>query len=158
MKILNLTILFLSLLQISCASTANANNCWQNEVDPLTKKPFQTEYDYNNFKKNWDKQKPTTPNPFLLLKAFATYKSEQQTADSFKNDKAAHCYIGCRIAQDTNYECADYAGWKKESDDLTDCKLQSYFEEEDYLATIAGAESGLENPEKNHCREFCHPN
>ena len=151
------TILFLCLLNIACSTSAKANTCWQNEADPLTQKPFQSEYDYNNLKKNWNSQKPVTPNPFQLIKAFATYKKEQSTADAFKNDKAAHCYIGCRIAQDTNYECADYAGWKKENDDLTDCQLQSYFEEEDYLATIAGANAGKDNPVKNFCIEYCQP-
>lgn len=71
------------------------------------------------------------------------------------SDKLAHCYIGCRISQETNYHTADYVGWLKEDRDISDCRGQSYFDEEDYRATVRGAQFGESQPDAPSCERAC---
>lgn len=95
------------------------------------------------------------PFPWHLVKAYSVYKNEKTQAERMSSDKRAHCYIGCRIAQETNYETADYVGWLKEKRDLSDCNPKTHFDEEDYKATIRGASFGNTQRDSLGCLQAC---
>jgi len=99
-------------------SAANASDmCWDNERNPYTKKAY-TEADWFEHTERWNELMPEEASLWSLFWAHKTYKAELDTANNLKNDKRKHCYIGCRIAQDTSLAVSIYVGWLKESEDL----------------------------------------
>ncbi|WP_295900000.1 hypothetical protein [uncultured Bdellovibrio sp.] len=145
-------ILILSLI----SSPALADSlCYQSEGNPRTGKAFATDQDYQEELSRWRSQAPSTPNPFSLLKAYNVYSSEKAFANSMKSDKRAHCYMGCRISQSTNYKTADYVGWLKEERDLKDCNRNTHYDEEDYVATLRGATFGESQKDAKGCLQAC---
>lgn len=119
-----------------------AEQCFQNEVNFRTKVVFASEDEYQQELFYWQQKEPEMPGMFELYKAYETFNKAKADAAKLKSDKTKHCFIGCRIAQDTSYPTADYVGWFKEIQDLKDCKRNTHYEEADYIATLRGAEAG----------------
>ena len=90
-----------------------------------------------------------------LMKAYNVYTKEKKIADSLKNDKKAHCYMGCRIAQEVNFKTAEYVGWMKEDQDIRDCKASTHFDEADFVATVKGAELAQSALDGKACFSSC---
>lgn len=95
------------------------------------------------------------PGPIDLMRAYSLYKKEKAQAEKLGNDKRAHCFLGCRISQHTDYHTADYVGWLKEDRDISDCNPRSHFDEEDYRATVRGAQIGESQNEAATCIQAC---
>jgi hypothetical protein len=131
-----------------------ADMCWEQERNPYSKDRY-TENEWHEHTQAWNERQPEEPGLLNLFWAHQTYKQELDTANSLKNDKRKHCYIGCRIAQDTSLEVSTYVGWLKESEDLTDCNRKTLFETLDYQSTIEGAQQGATNGDPESCYEFC---
>lgn len=148
-------ILFIVMLGFSSLAQAQKKLCFQNEIDPRTGRTFFSENEHQDLRAAWLDKSPGITNPFSLMKAYAIYKNEKAYAQSLGSDKLSHCYLGCRISQATNYQTADYVGWLKEDRDLTDCKANSQFDEEDYIATIKGAQFGETQSEPATCARAC---
>lgn len=137
------------------AAQAQESLCYQSERDPRTDRPFENQEDYDSLTQSWNQRSPGLVNPLNLLKAYSVYKREVARAKKMGNDKQMHCYLGCRIAQETHLSTVDYVGWLKESRDLSDCNLRSRFEEEDYLATLRGGQYGEANSNPESCERAC---
>lgn len=105
--------------------------------------------------KQWVSIQPEIPNFTDLLSAKRIIDAERSYALKFKNDKRAHCYLGCRISADVNFETARYAAWQKEYSDATDCNPKTHFEVADYDATIKGAQREVKSPERAGLRKSC---
>jgi hypothetical protein len=101
---------------------------------------------------DWQSREPAHPGMLRLAGAWLVYRRESPIANSLKNDKQAHCYIGCRVSQDVGITTAVYLGWLKEQRDLTDCNPRTHFDPKDEIATLRGSElSGG----KANCAEVC---
>lgn len=151
-----LSALFLILLDLPAAQAqVEVSACYKNEYNDRTKKVFTSSDEYNETLYNWYFNAPPQANPLALIKAYKLYKIEEANSVKLGNDKRAHCYIGCRIAQVVNFKTADYVGWIKEESDLRDCNLNTRFEEKDYLATRRGAEIGEQQSDPAICRTVC---
>lgn len=87
----------------------------------------------------WVKLRPKAPALSLLIKAKKLVETEQDFALSLGTDKTAHCYLGCRINSEINYQTAHYLAWQKEQNDATDCNPETHFDVADYDATLSGA-------------------
>jgi hypothetical protein len=101
---------------------------------------FDSEEAYNNKVKEWEDKNPGFPGLWDAFWGRETAKIIMRVwvdRGGACNDKWLHCYIGCRIAEETNNETAEYAGWYKENRDLTDGNPRTRFDEADYDATIA---------------------
>lgn len=105
----------------------------------------------------WKAIKPLTPGLALLLKAKKIVDAEQDYALQLGTDKTAHCYLGCRISENVNFETAKFSAWQKEYNDATDCNPNTYFDVSDYDATIVGAIFGSQPKQKlrNKCASYC---
>lgn len=136
-------------------SLAQSKACYQKELNQKTKKVFSSQEEYDATRIDWQYRSPGRANPIYLWRAYNLYKKEQQKALALGNDKRAHCYIGCRIAQETDFHTADYVGWYKEERDLNDCKASTQFDELDYLSTVRGAEIGVQQDEGSTCARSC---
>ncbi len=123
----------------SGSAMASSHDCWKKEIDPTTEKIYSSEQAWQFHVDYWQKKNKIIPNPFQLARAYGLYKSNKKTATQLKNDKMAHCYMGCRIAQDVDFRTAKYLAWLKEEKDITDCNPNSHFEAKDYEATLIGA-------------------
>ncbi len=133
---------------------AAADMCWEQERNPYSKATY-TETEWYEHTQAWNEREPEDPGLLSLFWAHQTYKHELETANSLKKDKRKHCYIGCRIAQDTSLEVGTYVGWLKESEDLADCNRNTLFETLDYQSTIEGAEHGATVKSPEECYDFC---
>ena len=101
---------------------------------------FASEAAWSAQLRDWKNEAPPFPGPLNAWRGYETAKREQDFArNHFRNDKQQHCYVGCRITQDVNFDTSQYAGWEKERRDLTDCNSGTRFEIADYSATVAGA-------------------
>ncbi len=147
------TLLCLISLCISHLSFAQ-DSCWQNEIHPINVTPY-TQAEWENAITQWQTQKPSAPLITDLFKAHKTYKNELSTAQKLGNDKRKHCYIGCRIAQDTSLEVATYVGWMKELEDLQDCDKNTFFEPLDMQATTDGALASTNLTSQKGCYKYC---
>ncbi len=130
-------------------------DCYKKEVNPVTHHYFVSIQELIRTQENWRAIEPAMPNPVLLLRAYSVFKFEEPLAKKMKNDKVAHCYMGCRLSQETDYRTADYVGWLKEERDIHDCDGRSHFDPEDYQATLRGALGGENHPEPGLCRVLC---
>ncbi len=128
-------------LTISIADFAN-DLCWTKEKNPATKQPYSSYKEWEADVHAWKQKQTVQLNVIQLARAYSVYKIEKEKANSFGYDKIAHCYIGCRVSQVTNYKTAQFMAWYKEMQDITDCSLESHFEHADYDATLIGAEAG----------------
>lgn len=147
--------LFGLIVCFSSAAQAADPLCYQKELNPNTQQAFSSAHEYNSFRSDWANQNPGSGNPLALIKAYSVYKSEKSKAETMGTDKLAHCYMGCRISQETNYHTADYVGWLKEERDITDCNLKTHFDEEDYKATARGAGFGENARDAASCETAC---
>lgn len=115
---------------------------WQKEkyTDENGEHSFDSEDAYNQKVKEWDGKNPGFPglwDAFWGREIALIIKDVWADKGGACNDKWLHCYIGCRIAEETNEDTAKYAAWYKEQNDLTDGNADTHFEEADYDATIA---------------------
>lgn len=134
---------------------AGQEACFAVETNPETGQKFSTTDEFEKFQESWENQSPGLANPIQLLMAYNVYKKEKDFAVSLGSDKLAHCFLGCRISQETSYHTSDYVGWLKEMRDLTDCNPNSFFDENDYRATIRGGLLGNSQPDASSCQRAC---
>ncbi|MBY0386153.1 hypothetical protein K2X05_13420, partial [bacterium] len=118
-------------------------------------KDIYTEDQWYEHLEKWENKAPPSPGLLSLFKAHQTYKKELSTAQKLKNDKKKHCYIGCRIAQDTSLDVSTYVGWLKESEDIQDCDKKTFFEPLDFKSTVDGAEQAVVSSEPSFCFDYC---
>lgn len=142
-----------TLVQAEIAHTLSKETCYKAEINPTTKTTFKNKSIYDEINTLWDKKMPTVADPFDLLKAYQVYKNERINLSKISSDKVKHCYTGCKIRHGVNFKTAQYTGWHKEKEDLTDCKMSSHFEPIDYEATVDGAKSA--NGTTSGCLTYC---
>ncbi len=145
-------LIFLFLSQFVFAETTDSL-CWTKEENPKTLKPYTSQAEWSVDLETWSRKQQPQFNVIQLIKAYGVYKKELPKAQTFPNDKMEHCFIGCRISQETNLKTARYVGWLKEDLDLTDCKLTTHFDPKDFTATLRGAEAGQNKKVK--CEDVC---
>jgi hypothetical protein len=153
--ILGLVSIFLISLSAAAHTSVTFGSCWQNEFDFASQAMFASELEYDRLSIDWKKVEPPSPDPVSLAYAYSIYKNEQTTARAMGNDKAQHCYFGCRFSQRLSYQTANYLAWLKENRDLHDCNTGTRFEPQDYEATMNGAEIGRSYRTKQACVDFC---
>lgn len=153
------TFFLLSLMIFDLRFAFAENTCYQQETNFRTRARFASDEEYQTELSWWQNKAPETPSLYDLALAFKVYNDEKSTALKLKSDKKAHCYIGCRISQETSFEVADYSGWLKEERDLKDCKTSTHYDEADYTATLNGAHIGENNQANcfNACKEKYKP-
>lgn len=130
------------------------DQCWQREVDPYSGKLYSAE-SWNETLQLWDQQQPPQASLWSLFWAHQTYQKELAAAQTLNNDKRKHCFIGCRIAQETSIEVSIYVGWLKESEDLQDCDKETFFEPLDYQSTVDGALVAESSSDSRKCMDYC---
>ncbi len=113
--------------------------CWKTEINYLNNQLYSSQALYNQHCLQWTNFKKPTPDAFSLHQAYMTYQAEIKKTEKFSKDKVKHCYMGCRIAAETDLPTTEYVAWSKEQDDISDCKRKTHFEIKDYEATIDGA-------------------
>jgi hypothetical protein len=143
----SLLIIFFSHLALSAPVA-----CWTNEINQKTLNPYASEAEYKNDLLNWLNQSSEV-NPFMLVRAYQVYVQEKARALTLESDKMSHCYMGCRMRQETNFKTVRYVAWLKEKKDLTDCDPNTHFEVKDFEATILGG--ALEVPTAADCVTTC---
>lgn len=142
-------------LSHSSFASSTIYSCYLNEPFPNENRRFSSQEEYQFMLQNWNQRMPEEPTALELLWGWAIARDASQFArQNFSNDKKMHCYVGCEVAQKSNYRTAVYAGWYKEYQDLTDCKSNSGFSPDDFEATLAGARIGLAH--YNNCLSLCH--
>lgn len=138
-----LPFLFLSILaRPSLAHAQGDAACFEQEIDPATNRRYHDESAYRADLEALISAEPVRPSYFTLYRAYQLTKAETANARAMKSDKRAHCYMGCRIANDFGTAAAEYAAWYKEHQDLTDCNPGSRFEPRDIEATRIGIRLG----------------
>lgn len=100
--------------------------------------------------KEWMNLRPKSPALAFLLKAKKIVDAEKDYALSLGTDKTAHCYLGCRVNGEVNFQTAQFLAWQKEHSDATDCNPDTYFDVADYEATLFGAQLA-----SNECVNTC---
>lgn len=138
--------------------SAFAQECFSNEINPRTNKIFSSAEVYQGVVQDWLSREPESPGIFTLARAYSIYKKEQAAAQALGNDKRAHCYMGCRISQGTNYRTSEYVGWMKEDRDIKDCKKGTRFEYADFDATVVGGQFGQSQVDATGCVSICKQN
>ena len=99
---------------LASSSALAAPQCWKAEG-------FSSEASFEKQRQDWRAEAVPAPAPWHMLTAYNVFKHERAFALSrFKSDKQVHCYMGCRIAQDANFQAAQWAGWKKEDKDINE--------------------------------------
>jgi hypothetical protein len=147
------------IILLLCSSYSFAIPCWYiEESDPVLANTFESKEYYYSAIYEWSKQRPALPNPILLAKAYSVYSSEKSLAESLGRDKRSHCYIGCRVAQETDFRTTNFMAWLKEDQDLKDCNRDTHFEVKDYNATIDGGLYGIKTNDPLLCQQYCTQN
>lgn len=150
---------FLFMLMLSLSTQAFAEGeCYTQEINPHTNKAYTSLEQYNSHKQEWTSIAPESPGLFALARAYGSYSREKAIATKLRNDKRAHCYIGCRLSQEMDYRTAEYVGWLKEDRDIKDCSKATHFDSADYKATRAGATFGESQPDAAGCVAVCKAN
>ncbi len=141
-KIVGCVLMFSQLT--ACAAMAK-QSCYQTEVHYQTSELFRTEAELSEELQRWQSRKPIEPGAFQQLQTWLYYKQHVSRANRYakSDDKKKHCYVGCIISRYSGLEMAHYAGWKKELDDIMDCKKVTRFEPADLDATLKGADIGI---------------
>lgn len=140
------------------AQAETAAACFANEVDPATRRAYANEDQYRADLEALLQAEPPRPGLYTLYRAYNLSQAETPNAQALKSDKRAHCYIGCRIANDFGAAAAEYAAWYKEHRDLTDCDRRSRFEPQDIVATQVGirlGETHAPRADKSLCQQQC---
>lgn len=157
-----LALIFLSVLLPALAFGQTTQTppkaCFENEIDPQTRKIYRGEDPYNADLEKLLAAEPPRPGMYSMYRTYNLVKAETPKANQLKNDKRAHCYMGCRIANDISVEAAEYAAWYKEHKDLTDCVKRSRFELKDIVATQVGIRIGEKNSphaDVDFCQQTC---
>lgn len=133
----------------AAASQANQKTCFDSEG-------FHSYDEWAAANREWTAKRPPLPNPVLAYEAMKLVNQERPFAlQRFHFDKAMHCYIGCRLAQETNFRTAKFGAWEKERRDLNDCDANSHFELADYEVTVLGAQIGLTVKTATECVTAC---
>lgn len=134
-------------------SDSNNDRCWTQEKNSETRRPYSSAGVWEDDVTAWKNKPRPGLNPLSLLKVLSVYSDEKAKTASFKNDKIAHCYLGCTITQKVDFKMALYVAWYKEMTDLTDCQMNTHFEYKDYTATVLGAEKGKSSSVQ--CDKIC---
>lgn len=143
------SLIVLALILISAFAHAEEDTCYQNEINPRTRKAYANRDDWNLDLQEWTEKEPEHPGYLNLWRAYNAYKGALAVANMLKKDKQAHCYMGCVIRHASDQKTVIYSAWLKESRDLQDCNKGTHFEEADMTATIAGGEMGdLSSPDQ----------
>lgn len=132
--------------------------CYELEVDPSTRRRYQNEAQWNADREKLASLEPTRPGMYTLYVAYQLTKTESVNARAMKSDKRAHCYMGCRVANEVSVAAAEYAAWYKEDRDINDCNPKSQFELRDIVATQVGIEIAEDNfgfATKELCQKVC---
>ncbi len=117
---------------------------------------FRSATEWQNKKRDWNRARPKLPRPLLAMQGLETSSRERDFAIlHFDSDKKMHCYLGCRIAQETDFATAQFAAWEKERRDLDDCRSDSHFETLDYDFTLWGAYWGVSATSPSECESAC---
>ena len=155
--------LFIGLILISTTSFAelrssvpaphSTTTCYVHEEDQRTHQLFDSREEYASELDRWGHVSRPSVGPIDLFLAYRTYRSERAYAETLAIDKAKHCYIGCVIGIATSAKVADYVGWLKEFQDLTDCDPTTHFEDADSVATSRGARLGARD--RSECSTLC---
>jgi hypothetical protein len=153
-----LRLLFFTSIFFSSQVSFATGQCWRSELNPYTNAKFADENTYAYLLQSWLEDEPELPWITQLYTGWRTAKAASQESKRFKSDKRMHCYVGCRIAQETNSDVAQYAGWTKEYKDLTDCDINTRFEYDDQDATVLGGAIGDGTQGKNICLNSCPEN
>lgn len=103
----------------------------------------------------WQNRKPGHPGTLRLARAWLTYRNEGANLARIKYDKWAHCYGGCRIAQDVDAATVLYVAWLKEDRDLRDCNARTHFDPLDEDATNLGAQLAPQAADAAACLSLC---
>lgn len=150
---------FIFALMCSLNSIAEASwfsTCYKQEINPKTKYKFRSQAEYDEALTDWNTKRPETGVlPLFLARAYKIFAEEGAAAKKYGTDKTAHCYIGCRISQETDSYTADMAGWLKEFWDIRDCKITTHFDEADFEATKVGGQLGEINVDAESCKVAC---
>lgn len=147
----------------AAAVTAGNPQCWKTEIDPQTGRTYANAEQWEADFQKLAAMTPPRPDIFSLLRAYRVSEAVIPATRKMKSDKTRHCYVGCRIAYAEDRESADFAGWYKEQEDLTDCLASTHFELADYKATQDGIDisdlssEGIDNPQVAHqlCQTAC---
>lgn len=148
-------ILLSIILSLATTSALAADDCYLHETNPVTKKVFASQAEYNSAVLEWKYREPQSPGLVALARAYAVYSKERAVAEKMTRDKRAHCYMGCRISQDLDYRTAEYVAWYKEEKDIKDCKKGTHFEHADFDATVEGAQMGQSQVDAAGCMQAC---
>lgn len=139
----------LGIAQLATSVALGATPCWKAEG-------FADAPSFEKQKRDWRAEAVPAPAPWHMLTAYNVFKHERAFAlTRFKSDKQVHCYMGCRIAQDANFQTAQWAGWKKEDKDINDCSGNTHFEIMDYQVTVVGAHYGAASSHQDSCVASC---
>lgn len=156
---MNIFTFALAVLAFATSVSAQETECYQQEIDPQTKQIYQNRAQWEADRSSlWDDRAPVIYSPFRLQRGYSVARAESRNAQKMGYDKGKHCYVGCRVANDVDYEVAVYAGYYKEDKDLLDCKPSTHFDLTDLAATIAGADFALSNPgraDADFCKQQC---
>lgn len=146
--------LSLAIVVVSLGAGANAApSCWKREFNPSTGAKYSSAETWNRDVEAWERTEPEeVPTTAALGAAYIIYRMARSEAEALGTDKTAHCFIGCRIARYVGPETANYVGWLKEMEDVTDCHGDTHFDPEDHVATHWGL-SQVTLPES--CQEIC---
>ena len=122
-------------LALVAAAQSHASPAWQPLAPPspsvacFEAEGFRSYEEWSEQIRKWRSESPPLPNPLSAAKGMQVFKNERTFAGAqFKSDKQQHCYIGCRIAQESDFQTAQFAAWEKERRDLLDCNPTSHFE------------------------------
>lgn len=146
--------IFILNLLMSPHNSFAQSSCGETEINPYTGQVFGAEA-WGETLDLWDRQQPPSASLWSLFWAHQVYQKELSEANTLKNDKRKHCYIGCRIAQETSIEVSTYVGWLKESEDLQDCDRKTFFEPLDYQSTVDGALHSEKAVDSQACMDYC---
>ena len=133
---------------------ASSLSCAASEKNALTNRIFSVD-EYREVLGEWEDAEPAAPGLLRLFRAYNLYQSEKPRVDKIRGDKAKHCFLGCRMAEEIDLKTAIYVAWYKEQKDLTDCNSKTLFEHADYDATVIGAETAMASPEVSDCYQVC---
>lgn len=129
-------------------------NCWILERTNSNTSAFSSFTQWDSEKQSWMSCRPKSVAPYYLLSAYKIFKRDKSIALSIGTDKQAHCYLGCKMAKEINFETARYVAWLKEYYDLIDCDSSTHFEPNDFAATVYGARQGVSLKNKS-CEDLC---
>lgn len=135
-----------------------AEECYRQEINPITRKPYTDKVKWQDDGRDLRRSFPAMPGLFDLHKGYQVGVRESRIASGLRGDKIKHCYVGCRISNETSFEVAVYAAFFKEERDLQDCNPRTHFDLKDIDATVAGADLARRFPGEGtggFCRTQC---